>query len=716
MRLKKRSSTNIDEPTTLPLRKTFFSIAILITLVFSVYSNSLNSSWHFDDIPNITDNPNIHLEGLSWNSIRAALYSDQRNSNVLYRPISCLSFALNYYFGGLNVFGYHFVNILIHLFSSIFLFLFIYHTLNLPSLNGRYLSNSYSIAMLAAVLWAINPIQTQAVTYIVQRMASLAGMFYILCMYLYLKARTAEKIPRKQLYYLSCFISFLMAFASKENALMLPFSILLYEILIIQKDRDANILKKNQSVFIVLGVMLLFGTVYLYYRDISFLSFMGGYSIRQFTAIQRVLTESRIIIFYISLLLYPMPQRLSIAHSFPISDSLFDPISTFFSILFILGAVGFFIFKTRKYSLFSFSYLFFFLNHVIESTIYPLELIFEHRNYIPSMLFFLPISICLINILEKYSDKNAMKYFISAFTILFLIGLGHSTFMRNFVWETPESLWLDASEKAPDQFRIHLNLAAYYQDIDRIDKAISEYRKALNSPVIHRKNEIIKAYFNLGNLYRELKDYKKAESHFRKALEIKPDFSKALVNMASFYDDRGNRKLADEYLEKAFRADPGDPNINLNMGIYHLKAGRPEMAIRHLMVSMKDERLMKMVLLNLGIAYKQKGLLGKAAAYLTRAAAQDPYNLVPHLHLVEIYFETGHKARGLKEAEYIVNLMIKDEDIIHQIENYFRMDNQSEPLRPSPNIVIPMINEVCKTKSKHLNMFRKVLDDIPKQN
>ena len=105
------------------------------------------------------------------------------------RPVSYFTFAMNYYFDGLDVFGYHVVNFFIHYIASVFLFLFIYNTLKLPVLEGRYERHAYSIALLATLFWAINPVQVMAVTYIVQRMASMAAMFYIMAMYFYLKGR-----------------------------------------------------------------------------------------------------------------------------------------------------------------------------------------------------------------------------------------------------------------------------------------------------------------------------------------------------------------------------------------------------------------------------------------------------------------------------------------------------------------------------------------------
>ena len=348
MQLKRGSSDWQGELSISYCRKVVFSIIVLSLTTLLIYGNSFDCAWHFDDKPNITDNSNLHIRDLSWDNIKQAFFSDLRNPDILYRPVASLSLALNYYFGGLEVSGYHLVNIIIHILSSFFLFLFLYHTLNLHSLKDRYASKSYSIAILSTLLWAINPIHTQAITFIVQRMASMAGMFYIMAMYLYLRARTAEKRGKKTLFLIFCLISFTMALGSKENTVMLPLSIFFYEILIIQGGTGKNFLKNIKGFIVILGTVLFLGLVYLYYRDGNALSFMDGYEQRPFSMTQRLLTEPRIIIFYISLLIYPVPNRLSLAHSIEISTSLFNPITTLISILFIVVSIGFLICTARK--------------------------------------------------------------------------------------------------------------------------------------------------------------------------------------------------------------------------------------------------------------------------------------------------------------------------------------------------------------------------------
>ena len=701
-----------SEPPLSHCRIVVFSIIALSLLIFSIYGNSFDCSWHFDDEPNITDNPNLHLKEITWENLKRALFSDRNNPTMPYRPVACLTFALNHYFDGLNVFGYHLVNVLIHLLSSVFLFLFIYHTLNLPSLREKYAPQSYFIALLATILWAVNPIQTQAVTYIVQRMASLAGMFYIMSMFFYLKARTIDTSNRKVLFLMLCLVSFAMALASKENAAMLPLSIFLCEILLIQEITGEKLRRYLRLFGIVTCVILIFCFTYFYIQGGNIFSFLNGYENRPFTLTQRVLTEPRVIVFYITLLLYPVPNRLSIAHSIPISTSFFNPIWAFFSILFVFVAIGYAVYIAKKRPLFSFCILFFFLNHAIESTILPLELIFEHRNYIPSMLFFLPIAIGFCNLAQLYAKKKAMNHIISAFIILLLIGVGHATFMRNFAWKNERSLWTDAVEKSPDLSRPHHNLGRYYHDHGHKNEAILEYQKAIEKPVTNRIDETFVTYYNLGKIYSDFKDYEKALYYYYKALSMNPQFPHIYNDIAGVFDRKGNYELAYKYLAKAFRLYPDSIVTNYNLGLYYLRERQPEKAIYHLQSLSDEKEFGDKVLIYLGVAFKQKGQLGRAVTYFKKALKANPRTIKLYLHLAEIFYRIGNYESAERETGKAIILM-SDRNIFQKILGDIQKGGQSYNLQPRADIVIPLMRESCLRRSETLKEWVSLLEEEP---
>jgi tetratricopeptide (TPR) repeat protein len=444
---------------------------------------------------------------------------------------------------------------------------------------------------------------------------------------------------------------------------------------------------------ILLGSTILLGVLYLHWRRGGVLSFLTEYHDRPFSLAERLLTEPRIILFYVSLLFYPIPGRFSIAHDVEISSALFSPVSTAVSILAIGGALVLLVLRARKYPLLSFSFLFFILNHVVESTVFPLELIFEHRNYVPSMVFFLPFVIGFCRLLERYRAKKTMTIALSALVVLFVIGSAHSTYLRNFAWKTPETLWSAALQQAPDQARVHHNLGLYYQNRGLMEKAMTAYSRALKSPVRHRRNEAFMTHYQLGRLYSDLGDQGHAKAHYLEAIRLEPGLSLALVNLSALYDQENNPELSDHYLIEAFKANHSDPLINLNMAIRHLRNGNPDVALQHLDRARNDKTLKARALLYQGIAYKTKGWLGRAATCFQRAAGMDKRNITPRLHLLEIYDRKGHAARSHAEAQRIAELLMENPSLTARTVRLISEKGSSGHVQLDSDILLPLIQE-----------------------
>ena len=277
-----------------------FTFISLFIILIAVYSNSFYGDWHFDDFANIVNNPYIQIKSFSWPEIKHFVHGFYQSG--LSRPLSYLSFALNYKFGGMDVFGYHVVNFIIHYLAAVFLFLFIYNTLKLPLLREKYSTIAYPVALLSTFFWALNPVHVTSITYIVQRMASMAGLFYIMSMYFYLKGRTAQNSTSSISFFILSLIAGFAAVLSKENAVMLPVSILLFDLFLIQGATKENIKKFSKIFFLPLLLILIIGLIYTG----GFSNAFSGYDIRDFSMTQRLLTEPRVILFYLSLLFYPI--------------------------------------------------------------------------------------------------------------------------------------------------------------------------------------------------------------------------------------------------------------------------------------------------------------------------------------------------------------------------------------------------------------------------
>lgn len=554
-----------------------FAVTSLLFILFLSYSNSFDCSWHFDDYDNITDNVNIQISQFNWENIKNISFGIM-NNNRISRPVSYLSFALNYYLGGLDVFGYHVVNFLIHYLSAIFLFLFIINTLRLPLLKEKYEKHAYSIALLSTLFWAINPVQVTAVTYIVQRMASMVALFYIMAMYFYLKFRTSNKTATSIIFIILCSTSTILAIGTKENAAMLPASILLYDLFFIQGLTKENI--ERNIKLIIIPLIILFVSALLFY---DFSGFSKDYDLRPFTMQERLLTEPRVILFYISLLFYPVTSRLTVIHDIEISKSLFDPWTTSAAILIIILIVVISLIKAKKYPLITYCILFFFLNHVIEGSFFSLELIFEHRNYLPSIFLFVPFSILIIKGLDSFYQKKLVFYSLAAAIVSIIIILSMTVYIQNNIMKDEISLWSDNIEKSPRLHHPRQCLAVALFLSGRLPEALRELQLALKSYESGLINKKSLTYGCIGEYYFITRNNKEALNYLLKSINFCPPYSYIPLSfdrIATILMEEGSLDKAEEMSQKALSLKPYDSQFRLTYCAILLKKKQPDAVIK----------------------------------------------------------------------------------------------------------------------------------------
>ena len=325
------------------------------------------------------------------------------------------------------------------------------------------------------------------------------------------------------------------------------------------------------------------------------------------------------------------------------------------------------------------------------------------------MFLFVPVAIGLNYLLETFAEKRAMEVILSSFIILVLIGLGHSTFMRNFAWKNEKSLWIDAAEKSPKLSRPHHNLGKYYQDRGYDDKAIQEYHKALESPFVNRRDSLFVTYYNLGKIYAKRSDFKMAESYYDKAVNLNSHFSPLFNDMGALFDREGKPKVAHKYLLKALKLSPQDGFANFNLGFHYLQQGMPEKALNYLTKLPESEKSFGVRLpLYLGIAFKQTGRLGMAYVFLVKSIMQSPNNINAHIHLAEVLYAAGKKERAEKEATLTLNL-IGERTHLENIFQDLTGNGRSQNLQPDGKIILPLMREVMLKKSKVLKKWAEEL-------
>ncbi|UCD66686.1 MAG: tetratricopeptide repeat protein [Deltaproteobacteria bacterium] len=565
----------------------------LAAVVFLLYSNTFQSPYIFDDWYHIEANPHIRVTSLNWDAIRQAAF----DSPLDRRPVAYLTLALNYYFHGYELFGYHLVNILIHLGASIFLFMFLQTTLGLQQ-GKQNLKYGELLPFVAALIWLVHPLQVQSVTYIIQRMNSLAAMFYILSMLFYARGRLAKSSMQQAFLILGSVCSGVLALGSKENAATLPLFIMLYEWFFFQ---DLSVAWLRKRIIPILSAALIFVCIIVLFLGLHPLSYIAdSYGSRDFTMLQRVLTEFRVVLFYVSLILFPYPGRLNIDHDFQLSQSLFDPMTTIMSLGVLLGLFSFALILARRERLFSFCILWFLGHLVIESSVLGLEIIFEHRTYLPSMLGIFAI-VLLVNLLlrQKWLKLSVMTLVLILFSIW--------TYQRNMVWQDEVTLRRDAVEKSPAKPRAYAILANALERKHDYDEAALYYRKTLSlNP--RNADEI---HYNLGNVLMAQGKIDEAVDHFRKALSLNPDAAPIRLNLAYAFSLKGDNIAAFNELQELIRRHPEEPRAHNNLGILYMKQGRFKEAVFHFTEALTLQPNYKQARINLEAALlrldEQKG-------------------------------------------------------------------------------------------------------------
>ncbi len=614
-------------------------LVVLAAVGILIYANTLQAPFVFDDERNIVNNYAIRMEKLDWNATVAAVSGIGRS-----RPVSALSFALNYYFDRYNPRGYHLVNIIIHVITGILLYFFLKSTLaichrrNLLDLQIDHFG-TITISALTAILWLVNPVQTQSVTYIVQRCNSMAAMFFMLALVLYVKGRLAHReagaapegensqsrpiylLRRYQLYYLGCFIAGVLAFGSKENTASLPFFIFLYEWYFFQ---DFSKKRLTRQLIVVAAILLAFAAfvfIHLGFDPWEKFQSLRDFSEGRFTYAERLLTQTRVVVYYLSLIIFPHPSRQNLDYDFPLSVSLFEPATTLLSLIGLIGLVALGIFLAKKQRLISFCIFWFLGNLVIESSVIPLAIIFEHRLYLPSMLVWMvPV------ILVRRHFKS--QWLTIGLACVPLVLFAFWTVERNQVWRDAVSLWADCAKKSPNKARVYNNLGTAQYRQNMIAEAGRNIRKALAL-----NPDLADAHYNLGRLLEEEDKTSEAIERYRKAIELAPASVPALNNLGVALLKRGEVDEPVELFSRALKIEPWFAKTHSNLGLAEFKRGKIDAAISHYRNALDLDPDLAEVHFNLGVALAQRGETERSIHHIRKALEIDENYAEAHNNL-----------------------------------------------------------------------------------
>ena len=587
-------------------------------VVIFIYMGSLSGPFVFDDEPNITENRHIRLTRLSPEGIYAAAF----NSPIAQRPVANASFALNYFFNGYNVVGYRFVNILIHIINGYLVYFLARFTLRTPALRS-YRKQAGAIACGAAILWLVHPLHTQSVAYIVQRMTSLTTLFYLLALVCYSDARLSTTATRNHILLALCAVSGLLALGTKEIAATLPVFIFLYEWFFFQELKTDWLRRRLPA---LAGVCVAFGVIVLIFSGFEnpveriFAPYAGG----GFTAWHRVMTQFRVVVFYISLLFWPAPSRLNLDHDVAVSLALLDPATTLFSLLFLAGLFAAAVLTARREPLGAYAILWFLGNLVIESSVIRLELIFDHRTYLPSVF----PTIALVSLVFRLLKKQWMAVALLAALVAVC---SFWTWQRSLVWADEVVLWRDCLEKSPLKPRPYNNLGSALSKIGRFEEAAPYLARA-----IALKPDYDDARYNLGYVLVRIGQVDAGIRELLEAVRIEPRNYMAHNNLGVAYLIQENYPDAVRHLQEALRLNPDFEAAHNNLGVALKNQGDLAGAARQFSEAIRVNPNYAEAWNNHGVSLKEQGRLKEAEDSFRRALQISPNYPAASLNLEEL--------------------------------------------------------------------------------
>jgi tetratricopeptide (TPR) repeat protein len=604
-----------------------------------LYLNSIHNEFVFDDINLIVKDRRIQ----SLKNIPDIL--GLTKFRYSYRPLREVSYAIDYQLTGLNPLGYHLFNIAYHILSSYFVFLIAFH-----------LSKDRKVGLITALLFIAHPIQTESVTYISGRRDILTSLFYFMGFYSFLRFKESSS----KRYIIFFFLSYFLSLMSKEMGVTLPALIVLYDLLqpgqgiaesgSVPRKRFLSLcretLRRNWLLYLGLFLIAISYTFYkVAIRNPSHQEgFYGG------TMASNFLTVIGIWVFYLKLLILPL--SLNVAHSFPLSKSLFE-YRTLCSALTLLFLFALIVKGLEKKALYSFCGLWFFITLLPVSHIFPHhELLAEHYLYLPSLGFVMAIGLLSSHFLKR----KPWRPFVYGFLITLFLFYSFLTVQRNLIWKDGYTLWTDASSKSSDIPRVKLNLGTALMRRGEDERAAQIFKELIQND---QKNH--QARINLGIIYLQRKDFDQAIEEFKKVIRVRPRYAEAYNNLAMALVMNGDLDGAIEAIREAIRIRPW-AEYYFNLGKFYENKGMMPEAIETYGGAIKLNTQFFDAYLHLGVLYSKLDRPQEAVAVLEKALKINPHFGRAHFMLGVNLLRTRDIQKAVLHLEKALQLATNEKD------------------------------------------------------
>ena len=592
--------------------------ALLTAIGWLAYANTFQAEFHFDDYTYIVDRQAIR-DITDYRAVYRALGHPSRF-------IAFYSFALNYHFHQDAVFGFHLVNWIIHIMNGVLLCGFVWLLFQTPRWQGVFSPNrAYWCALIASLLFVVHPLQTEAVTYVVQRFTSLATLFYLAAIVSFVRGRLRTG-PSAAVSIGIFVMATILGMFTKQICFTIPFVVILIELCCFREHWE-EMLTRRWKLLLVLALLLLiipsffgFNAAHILGREFPSRSHTGD-TLNSWTY---ALTQTRVVPTYLRLWIWPVGQTLD--YDFQISSS-FRETKVFAGLALLLALLGIGILAQRRRPLIALALGWFFITIAVTSSLIPIpHVIFEHRAYLPS------VGLCLLMAYGLCHFLSSRRRLLAASGIIILT-LTAVTYQRNAVWQSDISLWQDIIAKAPNKLRAYNNLGMALLEEGKARQSLEYFDEA-----IARNPDAGRVYNNRGMAYLALGEEDKALADFNQAVDrfyasdvyhsgkIKSIWSQVFLNRAKLRLKHKDVSGARQDLLEAVKISPADDEALYQLGYVHELAQDFEAARNYYGQAMRANPQAVRPLIGMGYVYQYQGDDRRSVVYFDTVLERNPGN------------------------------------------------------------------------------------------
>ena len=620
-------------------KKQTIHLIALIILAALAFSNTLGNDFIWDDKDLIVSNKYVrNLAQAPFLFTPAYWKYYHPGTKGVYRPITALTFALDYALWKLKPFGYHLTNLLFQIANVILIYFLARRLLNSQKERGEVKSFfGYLIdpAFMAAVFFALHPIHTESVAWIKNRSDIFSLFFFLAALCFFIRHITANK-PHKGIgQYVLALFCFGLGLLAKEMAITLPAVLLAFIFCFVPADRRGSCVVKTLPFFGLALIYFIFG------RSIS-ASLASAAPAPAISFYTHILIVVKTLGYYATLLTFPI--RLNAERIFSIPHTFYEPavfLSAVFGLILLVMAVK--TFTASRAAGFAWLWILLTISPAANIIFIANRPIAEQRLYIPSVGFCIILAM-LLNKTYTLPGEGRAEGTLRKLSIIFyiiLVTLYFSvTFIRNQDWRDSLTFWTKTAQSSPTSDRANYNLGTAYLYARNWDKAILFYKRAIALG--------LDVYNNLANAYCLSGNSQEAIATFKKAIEFNPGFVDAYNNLGIVYQALGETEEAISLYKKAMEINPDHPSAYNNLGTIYESLEKYEEAIACYQSALERNLQSAEVYYNLGNAYNAIGKLPEAVLSYKEAIRLNPNIAQVHNNLAISYYYLKQYPEALK--------------------------------------------------------------------